>query len=104
MLRATGVPPAEIATQIGVSERSLRRHFAAEMAHGKASIVARVSVTLVQKALKGDNACMFFYLRAHGGAAWNAPQKHEHAGPDGQPLSPPDLVVSWLPAKPPENA
>lgn len=99
VLRSVGVPPGEIAREVGIGERTLRKHFPAEMALGKAAIVALIGAQVVRKALAGDNAMMVFYLRNHGGPGWQGQQRHEHAGPDGAPLEPPDLIVSFLPAR-----
>lgn len=99
LLRGAGLAPLEIAQQLGVSRATVYKHFRLELDYGKQTVVARIGAKLVQKAMKGDNACMFFYLRAHGGPAWNAPQKHEHAGPDGSPLQAPNLIVSFLKPK-----
>lgn len=100
VFRATGLSPDDIAQQIGIDKRTLYKHFRAELDHGKATIVSRVGAQVVKKALAGDNAMMVFYLRNHGGDAWKDKQRHEHAGPDGQPLAPPNLVVSFLSAGP----
>lgn len=99
LLRAAGVPPAEIARELGVAERTMRKHLAAEMAYGRAAIVARIGAQVVRKALAGDNAMMVFYLRNHGGDVWQGKLRHEHAGADGEPVEPPDLIVSFLPVR-----
>lgn len=99
LLRAAGVPPAEIARELGVAERTMRKHLATEMADGRAAIVARIGAQVVRKALAGDNQMMIFYLKNHGGDAWRDKLRHEYAGPDGESLEPPDLVISFLPAR-----
>lgn len=86
--------------QLGCSLPTMRRVFREELAHGKDTVVGRIATRLIQKALRGDNACMMFYLRLHGGPAWQERQRHEHSGPDGMPLQPPSLIVGFLPRKP----
>ena len=96
VFRSVGVPPDEIAQQIGISRKTLTEHYRNEMAHGQAIIVSRIGAKVVQKALAGDNSMIVFYLRNHGGEAWQDKQRHEVTGADGMPLIPPNLVVSFL--------
>ena len=101
--RGTGIAPADIARQIGVSLATLNKHFADEMAHGKSVVVSRISAQVVKKALAGDNSMIIFYLKNHGGEAWKDKQRLEHTGPDGTPLEPPNLVISFLAIPSPDD-
>ncbi len=101
MSRGAGVPPDEIARQLGVSEKTLRKRFREEMARGKAMVVARIGAKVVQKALAGDNTMIQFYLNRFGGSLWHDKQRHEHTGKNGAPtLQPPNLILTFLEDKP----
>ena len=96
VFRSCGIEPAVIAQQIGIDEKTLRKHFAEEMAHGKATIVSRVGAQIVKQALAGNLRAAEFYLKNHGGDAWRDKQRHEHSGVDGAPLVPPVLNVTFM--------
>lgn len=95
-LRGAGVGIDTIAQLLNVAKSTIEKHFRQELLTGKDIVVARVSARVVQKALAGDNTCMQFYLRCHGGEQWRDKQRHEHGGIDGAPLAPPNLVMGFL--------
>ena len=77
VIKRLGVSPK---TFYGYLKRwpTLRDALAAEEPKG----VDMVAATLFEKALTGDNACMFFYLKTKGG--WV--ERREIAGPGGGPI------------------
>lgn len=62
-----GLRQAEIAAYIGVSEKTLRKHYAAELRRATVTAVAKVAETLFQKAVNGDTTAMIFWLKARAG-------------------------------------
>lgn len=81
VLRANGVDAQDIAYEIGISERTLDKHYAVEMARGKARIKAKMGANVVKKALGGDNTCMIFWLKTQGGGDWS--ERGPNAGGPG---------------------
>lgn len=70
VLRAIGEDPADIAREIGCDKRTLYKYFRQELAHGKARVRAKIGMSLVKKAIAGDNTAMIFWLKTQGGDAW----------------------------------
>jgi hypothetical protein len=69
-----------------ISCDTLARYFSAELAKGRLESNIAVAKTLYEKAMKGDNTCMIFWLRTRAG--WkDEPQRIEHSGPNGLPIS-----------------
>ncbi len=62
-----GFRHAEIATFLGVSEKTLRKHYAAELRRATVTAVAKVAETLFQKAVNGDVTAMIFWLKTRAG-------------------------------------
>lgn len=84
-----------IARLIGVSLATLRRHFADDLEHGRAEMLAAIGAQVVNRAIdadakdgdgkplaKGDLDAQKFILARLGG--WST--KVEHSGPDGGPI------------------
>lgn len=68
-----------------ISYDTLARYFSTELTQGRLQSNIAVAKTLYDKAMKGDNTCMIFWLRTRAG--WkDEPQRIEHSGPDGQPI------------------
>lgn len=67
MLIGYGLVHDAIAAVIGVSDETLRKHYRAELNHGKAKVVAQVANSLVKKALSerpdAINAAKFYLER-----------------------------------------
>ena len=103
VFRSCGLPIPDIAVQLGISINTLRKYYSEELANGMATIVSRIGAQVVKKALAGDNGMIVFYLKNHGGEAWKDKQRLEHTGADGAPLQPPNLIVSFLEAAPPDE-
>lgn len=98
-LAGKGVPRGVIARMLGVSPRTLRRHFGRELEQGAARAHARIVETLYAKALEGHAPSLIFWCRvrlgwgAKAGDADDGPLEGEGdgygAGPRGGTPSPP---------------
>lgn len=64
-----GLPQADVAACIGITEKTLRKHYRAELAHATVKANASVADALFQKAIGGDTAAMIFWLKAR--AKWS---------------------------------
>jgi hypothetical protein len=62
-----GLRQAEIAAYIGITEKTLRRHYRAELDRANVTAVARVAESLFQRAIGGDVTAMIFWLKARAG-------------------------------------
>lgn len=63
-----GTPQAVIARELGMSEDTLRKLYADELAEAMERGIGEVAATLFQKAIMGDNAAMIFFLKTR--ARW----------------------------------
>lgn len=99
MLAGLGATQEMIATLIGKSVDVLHKNDKTReaMSLGKAEVLAKVAGVLVQKALAGDAASVFFYLKTQG--RWREVHSHEHSGPNGSPI-PIDQRISLKDAPP----
>jgi hypothetical protein len=70
MLVANQVPFHIIALSLDIGTRTLDRHYAAEIAHGRAHMVARVGLSVLRKAMKGNMNAARYWLMTHGGPEW----------------------------------
>lgn len=84
LMVAAGIPVKRIAKVKGMSDNTLRKHFAREIETGHDEVTTRIADSLVRKAESGDTTAMIFYLKTQGG--WKEAQKVEHSGPDGAPI------------------
>ena len=64
-----GLPQAEVAACLGITEKTLRKHYRAELAHATVKANATVATALFQKAIGGDTGAMIFWLKAR--AKWS---------------------------------
>lgn len=90
-LTAFGAGPADICPLVSgtrgrpVSVRTLRRHFAKELAEGELRANSLVAQTLYRKALAGDTISMLFWLKCRAGWKETA-QAVELTGANGGPV------------------
>ena len=82
---ACGMTQDEMATVFHISPATMRKAFKAELKDGETVVMAAVKGKLVQKAMNGDNGCMFFLLKTRGG--FRETNNHQLLGKDGQPIS-----------------
>lgn len=76
-----GFRQAEIAAFLGITEKTLRKHYRAELDRATVTAVAKVAETLFQKAIAGDVTAMIFWLKARAG--WS--DKPTDSGDDAPP-------------------
>jgi len=73
-----GMTQAQIGECFGVSPRTLRKHLGDELRDARAKAIANLGASCYKRAMAGDNASTFFYLKTQGG--WKETQAHEHTG------------------------
>ncbi|MEA1651822.1 helix-turn-helix domain-containing protein [Nitrospirillum sp. BR 11164] len=79
-LAGKGVPRGVIARMLGISPRTLRRHFGRELEMGAARAHARIVETLYAKALEGHAPSLIFWCRVRLG--WGGkPGEADDGGP-----------------------
>jgi hypothetical protein len=66
-MASVGTPHEVIARAFAISENTLRRHFARELAHGREDIHAAIGKNITALALGGDKAAMFFFAKCQMG-------------------------------------
>ena len=87
-----GIPQEQIATHLEVDAKTLRKHFRAELDRGMTEANVKVAQSLFTMATSGKNvAAAIFWMKARAG--WREKQSVELAGPDGQPLAAPMVVM-----------
>jgi hypothetical protein len=80
--------PHDIARYLGVSEKTLQKHYKEELSRGPFEANAKVGKTMLDMACDGEiPVATIFWLKARGG--WN--EKH---GGDAPPAAIPDFVVA----------
>lgn len=62
-LASKGIRVSDIAYALNLSETCLLRLYRDDMKAARTEAIERVADTVYEKALKGDKACMFFYLK-----------------------------------------
>jgi hypothetical protein len=93
-MTAYGIEQEQICAVLGITDKTLRKHFRTELAMAAAQANARVAEALYNRALNGDTNAAKFWLQCR--AAWREPPL-EIGGKDGAPIA---VVYSW--AEPPE--
>lgn len=80
-----GVTQDEIAAYVEIDPKTLRKHYARELATGKTRANAAVARRLFSAAVEeGSVAAMIFWLKVQAG--WSEKVQHEHSGTDGGPI------------------
>ena len=82
-----GSPHWLIASNLGISEDTLTRHFADELAKGRARAIEQMAKTCYARALGtgvGAHVLMMFWLKTQAG--WKETSVTELTGADGKPL------------------
>jgi hypothetical protein len=75
-----------IAREMGMALNTLRAHYKRELQEGRDEIINRVGRGVIARAMNGDNACSFFYLRTQGGDRWRERTRVEATGLNGGPI------------------
>ena len=76
-----GVRNDDIATYLGITEKTLVKYYKEELATGAIRANATIAKTLFQKAKDGDTTACIFWLKTRAG--WRETQKVELTGADG---------------------
>jgi predicted transcriptional regulator len=79
-----GMPLESIAQVVGITFKTLKKHFDAEINSGKAIVDSAVYAALFQSIKRGNVASIIFYLKTQKG--WKETERHEHTGKDGEPI------------------
>ena len=87
-LASFGVPHDDIARIVGISDVTLRRHYAEVLATAAVKANSMVAQSLFTRATKGDGAssvsAAIFWLKTRG--RWREHDVHEITGPNGGPI------------------
>ena len=89
-LAANGLTQEQIASALGISERTLRSRkgeiadFADAIKRGKAKGIALVTNKLMESIKGGNMTGMIFFLKTQAG--WKETNVQEHTGADGKPI------------------
>jgi len=95
VMRANGDTLAIIARNIGIDEKTLRKHFKDELADGHAQVVAAVGASVVKAALAGNIYAAKYWLSTHGGPEWKVIEGRQIGGmPDAPPIAISDAKVT----------
>jgi hypothetical protein len=91
-----GIPQTDIATQIGIDPKTLRKHFREELDRGTTEAKLKVAQSLFNMAAVGNNvAAAIFRMNARGG--WREkPLPDEEATRNAEPTR---MVISWVSPK-----
>lgn len=88
-MSAMGIPQDDMATIIGVSAKTLRKHCRKQLDSGAIKATLKVAQSLFKQATEENNtAAMIFWMKARAG--WSEKTKTEITGTNGGPLK-----VSW---------
>lgn len=100
-LAGLGLPFHHIAVLVrdGISEDTLREHFATEIVAGKAKANGKIADTLFNRAMNGDTTAAIWWSKTQ--MQWS--ETHKLANPDGSPLLA-GIKVAFVSAKNAEAA
>lgn len=80
-----GLPQEQIAALIGITAKTLAKHYHDELVIGKAEACAQVAQSLFNKAQGGDTTAMIWWTKAQ--MRWSETVKQELTGADGGALT-----------------
>ncbi len=90
LLSAVGTRYEDIATKLGITDDTLRKHYKLELDEGRIEANASVAQTLYQQAKTGNTTAAIFWLKTR--AQWRENDRLEVTGANGAPL---EMVISW---------
>jgi hypothetical protein len=97
-MRSNGNTLPIIAANIGITEKTLRKHFRVELETGHAQVVAAMGSAVVRAGLNGNMIAARYWLSTHGGPAWRITEGRTIGGMEGGLPIPLELrVVVYLP-------
>ncbi len=88
-MAAFGVPQADIAKVLRLSENTLRKHYPDELEMGSTKATTKVAANLFKMATGSGREAVtaaIFWMKTRAG--WKETSVHEHTGKDGTPLAP----------------
>jgi predicted secreted protein len=88
-MTAYGITQEQLITVLGITSKTLRKHFRRELNTAAIEANAQVAGSLFQKARAGDTIAQIFWLKVRAG--WKEPPQ-EVGGIDGAPIA---VVYSW---------
>ena len=94
-LSGLGLTNEQIASFMKISQPTLRKWAGERLEVGKAKALASVSSSLFSAIKKGNITAMIFYLKTQAG--WKETERHEHTGPDGEPIQTKATVITSEP-------
>jgi AraC-like DNA-binding protein len=80
------------AKRLGISSRTLQRHFKPEIEDCETDLEEKLGKTAVQKAINGDGPMLRFLLATRFKGRWSPKIQHQHTGADGGPIRTVDLA------------
>jgi predicted transcriptional regulator len=87
-----GLPHESIGVLVGIDDKTLRKHYRAELDMGKAKANGQIAKTLFTKATSGDTTALIWWTKTQ--MRWAETVKQEITGAEGQ-----DLVIKWAAGK-----
>jgi hypothetical protein len=90
LMAAAGILQPRIAARMRISEKTLRRHFRAELDSGGDDITTSAVSQLVQQIRGGNLGAICFWLKCRAG--WRETERIEHTGADGEPVK---IIVEY---------
>ncbi len=88
ILRGCGCALPIVASNIGVTEKTLRKHFARELAEAHAELVAAIGLRVVSAALAGNIFAARYWLSCRGGPEWRVVESRLLGGDgSGMPIA-----------------
>jgi hypothetical protein len=79
-----GLPHEQIATLVGIDDKTLRKYYRAELDSGKAKANSQIAKTLFSKAVAGDTTSLIWWTKSQ--MKWSETVKQEVTGAGGEPL------------------
>ena len=86
------MPHESIGVLVGIDDKTLRKHYRAELDMGKAKANGQIAKTLFTKATSGDTTALIWWTKTQ--MRWAETVKQEITGAEGQ-----DLVIKWAAGK-----
>ena len=79
-----GLPHEQIATLVGIDDKTLRKYYRQELDSGKAKANSQIAKTLYNKAVAGDTTSLIWWTKSQ--MRWSETVKQEVTGAGGEPL------------------
>ena len=98
-LASQGLTLEQIARVLGICYDTLNEkkkqysEFSGAIKNGQAKGIATISNALFNNAKNGNTTAQIFFLKNRAPIEWRDKTDHEHTGPGGKALNPPQIVV-----------